>query len=365
MQIPNFIGALTLLCAAASAQTTVSITATQDGTLYDTDDGGIANGAGDEFFAGANAVGNIRRGIMQFDVAAAVPAGATIVAASVRVNMNMVPPGGSPGNYSLHRVSEAWGEGSSAAPGTGGAGTASSTGDATWLHTFFPGMTWITPGGDFNLTPSATLLFDFVGFYDFSSGTLTADVQDMLDNSASDAGWILKSDTETGSTARRFNSREAANMAVRPTLEITFTTDSPGTNYCGPAVPNSSGMSGTISATGSTSVAANNLTLIASDLPTNQFGFMVTSMTQGFIVGPGGSQGNLCLGGAIGRFSNMIMNSGAGGTYSIALDLNAVPQPSGPVAVMAGETFNFQAWFRDNNPTNTSNFTDGISITFN
>lgn len=138
-----------------------------------------------------------------------------------------------------------------------------------------------------------------------------------------------------------------------------------GTNYCGPAVVNSSGMSGTLSGAGSTSVADNNVTLTASGLPTNQFGFMVTSLTQGFIVGPGGSQGNLCLGGAIGRFNNMIMNSGAGGTYSIVLDLNAVPQPSGPVAVMAGETFNFQAWFRDNNPSNTSNFTDGLSITFN
>ncbi len=138
-----------------------------------------------------------------------------------------------------------------------------------------------------------------------------------------------------------------------------------GANYCGPAVPNSSGMSGVLSGSGSSAVADNDVTLTASNLPVNQFGFLVASQTQGFVVTPGGSQGNLCLGGAIGRFNNMIMNTGSSGSYSIVLDLNAIPQPSGPVAVMPGETFNFQGWFRDNNPASTSNFTDGLSVTFN
>jgi hypothetical protein len=33
-------------------------------------------------------------------------------------------------------------------------------------------------------------------------------------------------------------------------------------------------------------------------------------------------------------------------------------------SVLPGDTWNFVAWFRDKNPTNTSNFTDGISILF-
>ena len=35
------------------------------------------------------------------------------------------------------------------------------------------------------------------------------------------------------------------------------------------------------------------------------------------------------------------------------------------IAIQSGETWNFQAWFRDSNPTATSNFTDGLEIQFN
>ena len=35
------------------------------------------------------------------------------------------------------------------------------------------------------------------------------------------------------------------------------------------------------------------------------------------------------------------------------------------VAIQPGETWNFQLWYRDNNPQTTSNFTDAISIFFN
>ena len=34
------------------------------------------------------------------------------------------------------------------------------------------------------------------------------------------------------------------------------------------------------------------------------------------------------------------------------------------IAVMPGDTWNFVAWYRDVNPSNTSNFTDGLSVTF-
>ena len=46
------------------------------------------------------------------------------------------------------------------------------------------------------------------------------------------------------------------------------------------------------------------------------------------------------------------------------MDLNALPQPSGFVSAQSGETWNFQCWFRDQNPTVTSNFTQGYRITF-
>ena len=138
-----------------------------------------------------------------------------------------------------------------------------------------------------------------------------------------------------------------------------------GTNYC-MAAPNSTGSAGTVSAFGSANVGQNDVTLTAADLPANQFGIFVTSMTQAFVPGAGGtSNGNLCLGGSLGRFSqpNQILNSGSGGEFSLALDLAMFPQGAGFVPVAAGETWSFQAWYRD--PVGVgSNFTEGIEIPF-
>ena len=143
---------------------------------------------------------------------------------------------------------------------------------------------------------------------------------------------------------------------------------SPGTNYCGPAVANSTGIPGSISGTGTATVVNNDLGLVASDLPLNAFGFFLTSRTQGTVNQPGGSQGVLCLGGAIGRYvgSGQIQNSGATGSFSLALDLTQTPTPTGLVLIVAGETWNFTSWHRDAvGGAATSNFTDGLSVTFN
>lgn len=136
--------------------------------------------------------------------------------------------------------------------------------------------------------------------------------------------------------------------------------------YC-TAAPNSTGSSGVLNATGSFVASANDVTLNVSSLPPNTFGFFVTSQTQGLTVGPAGSAGNLCLGGAIGRYTRpgQILNGGAAGAFSMALDLTQTPSPSGPVAVLAGETWNFQAWHRDTlGGQATSNFTNGFRIDF-
>ena len=118
-----------------------------------------------------------------------------------------------------------------------------------------------------------------------------------------------------------------------------------------------------ISACGSDLADGDYFMLHATDLPLNQFGYFLASETQGFIANPGGSQGNLCLGGNIGHLNQQIRNSGAAGSFTIQVDLTNIPT-NPPQSVMAGQTWNFQAWFRDNNPGPTSNFTDGVSITF-
>jgi hypothetical protein len=138
-----------------------------------------------------------------------------------------------------------------------------------------------------------------------------------------------------------------------------------GTNYCLPATPNSSGLEASILATGSTTAADNDVTLQAVNLPINQFGYFLTSQTPYFLANPGNSQGNLCLGGNLGRYNalNHIRYSGPTGEFSLQLDLTDMPT-NPHQAVFFGQTWNFQAWFRDQNPTDTSNFTEGLAISF-
>jgi hypothetical protein len=135
-----------------------------------------------------------------------------------------------------------------------------------------------------------------------------------------------------------------------------------GTNYC-TAVANSTGVGASISALGSDAVVDQNFTLVASDMPNNQFGYFIVSATQGLLTNPGGSQGNLCLGGQMGRFVAGVANSGGAGQISLAVNLNGLPGPIN-VAVLPGDTWNFVSWYRDQNPSTTSNFTDGLSVTF-
>lgn len=138
-------------------------------------------------------------------------------------------------------------------------------------------------------------------------------------------------------------------------------------NYCTANV-NSSGVTGSLFAAGDATVAQNDVTLAASNLPQDSFGFFITSLTQGFVANPGGSQGNLCLSGSIGRYvgPGQIQSSGSEGAISLVIDLTSMPQPLGSVAVQPGESWNFQLWHRDLVMGNaTSNFTNGCSVLFN
>lgn len=141
---------------------------------------------------------------------------------------------------------------------------------------------------------------------------------------------------------------------------------SPGTNYC-MANANSTGGTASMSAVGSTAVANNNMAITATGLPTAAFGFFIVSQTQGFVTNPGGSSGNLCLSGAIGRYvgPGQIMNSGTSGTIGLTLDLTNTPQPNGAVSIIPGQSWSYQAWFRDSSMTGpTSNFSDGLQIDY-
>jgi len=141
-----------------------------------------------------------------------------------------------------------------------------------------------------------------------------------------------------------------------------------GSIYCSPAVVNTSGESAEIFAIGSTVVSSNDITLRASQMPINQFGFFLASMDQGFVANPGGSAGNLCMSGLIGRFTGpgQVKNAGLAGRFQLVLNLNQIPAGAVFAAVAPGDTWNFQAWFRDTGPggSPSSNFTNATTVTF-
>jgi hypothetical protein len=132
-----------------------------------------------------------------------------------------------------------------------------------------------------------------------------------------------------------------------------------GVNYCGPAAVNSAGVSGFIQAAG-VAVPGAPLALYAKMLPQNQFGYFLTSLTQGFFQPPN-SQGFVCLGGSIGRFNTQVQNTGLAGMFCIPVNTLFMPV-NPPVPVMVGQAWNFQCWYRD--VGNTNNFTDGIRVQF-
>ncbi len=138
-----------------------------------------------------------------------------------------------------------------------------------------------------------------------------------------------------------------------------------GVPYCSNAIPNSTGAPGQLRAGGSDSPAVNALTLAAFDLPAGKFGFFVGSQDQGSVLPVPNSIGRLCLGGSIARFTGtgQVASSGLSGQFFVDIDLTSIPSPTGVVAAVPGETWNFQAWHRDTVAgTATSNFTTAVSI---
>ncbi|QDV06759.1 hypothetical protein Poly30_22740 [Planctomycetes bacterium Poly30] len=139
-----------------------------------------------------------------------------------------------------------------------------------------------------------------------------------------------------------------------------------GMNYCA-AVANSTGQAAVMSASGSLNVADNQVSLSTESLPANSFCFYIVSQTQGFVMNPGGSVGNLCVAGQVGRYvgPGQVKNSGPGGAITLGIDLTAIPSPTGFVSAVPGQSWNFQTWYRDSvmgQPV--SNFSDGIQLNF-
>ena len=195
----------------------------RDNTLIEDPAGALSNGAGD-IFVGQNSKGNlVRRGLVAFDVAGSIPAGAVIHSATLTMYVTQTQVGDVP--VGLHSVLANWGEAGSSGAGTGGP---AQPGDATWLYTFYNGQTWTNAGGDFRATASAIQTIGAqAAFYQWTSTLqLVTDVQGWLDQPGTNFGWLLQAD-ELQTTAKRFASREGAVPTQRPLLTVAYTEPAP------------------------------------------------------------------------------------------------------------------------------------------
>ncbi len=135
------------------------------------------------------------------------------------------------------------------------------------------------------------------------------------------------------------------------------------------AFPNSANRRGRLAATGNLNAMNGDwrVTLVATELPYEVFGFFLASQTQVPPRVPMNSLGRLCLGGQVLRIGPSIASSGF---FTIMWDVNlgnvdsygaAVP---GVDVVTAGQTWSFQCWHRDDDPGPTSNLTEAVTVTF-
>ncbi len=187
----------------------------KDNTLYEFDaaEGDHSNALGNYFFAGETAMGELRRGVLAFDIAGSIPAGSTILGVTLSLNMSRTFLDDAR-TVELHKLLADWGEGTSVAPGEEGDGAPATTNDATWRHRFFDTIFWTTEGGDFSGTVSASQSVGPVGVYMWSSSQMRADVQSWLDDPSSNFGWLVLGDESEILTAKRFDTRESASPPV-------------------------------------------------------------------------------------------------------------------------------------------------------
>ncbi len=136
----------------------------------------------------------------------------------------------------------------------------------------------------------------------------------------------------------------------------------PGIAECSGQI-NGSGQAAKVSAHGSASLAQNDLKLWVRDVTPLQFGMLLTSQSPGFVAHPGGSFGDLCLGGAIGRYNQTALWSGSQGELFLDVDWDLMPTPMGPSMAQVGQTWRFQSWFRDSiSGTSGSNFSNATAV---
>ncbi len=200
----------------------VALTPVADVTIFE-ENADASDAKSPSLFAGRNNRDAIRRALLRFDVASAVPAG--VVVSSATLSLSLTRSNSGFVLASLYSVSAAWSEGTSNAGTPGGSGAAATAGDVTWTRRIYPGTFWLNPGGDTASAASATTLIgsSLTDYVFTTTPQMVADVQGWLDQPATNFGWQLRADeTQIAPTAKRFGSRESTDPGLAPLLVLTY-----------------------------------------------------------------------------------------------------------------------------------------------
>lgn len=127
---------------------------------------------------------------------------------------------------------------------------------------------------------------------------------------------------------------------------------------------NTTGSGALLAASGSASTSADDLTLSTTSLASNQFGLIF--MGAGQTASPFGDGQRCVTAGGIEVYRFPIRNSGAGATLVESGIVGTSQSFNSNGQIAAGQTWNFQAWYRDpGGPCSTAfNLSNGVSITF-
>ncbi|MEL6713220.1 MAG: hypothetical protein AAFP86_05565 [Planctomycetota bacterium] len=145
---------------------------------------------------------------------------------------------------------------------------------------------------------------------------------------------------------------------LRAELEATL-----GAVEC-PGVANATGRPGELRAVGLSAASGNRVLLSLRDLPPGLCYLPLVSRDAGFTANPGGSAGNLCLAGTIGRALDLAALSTDWGDGFAELDLARLPAGGVTAAALPGDTWRFQVWYRDCAALGASNLTNSVAVTF-
>lgn len=219
---PGGTAATTRTLTIVSDTETATLTPTADSTIYQ-DLTGNSNGAGTGMVVGRPAgtaspasANFARRALVQFSLAS-IPAGSTINTAALRLVSDMpVTVNTGTQTITIHRLTQAWTEGT--ALGTPGIGAATAGNGATWLNRSGI-LTWTNQGGTFIAGQSGSIAnVSVAGTY--TSSSLVTDVQNWLNGTVNNNGWILRGNEAAAATAKRFYTREGTSP---PELLLNYT----------------------------------------------------------------------------------------------------------------------------------------------